>query len=230
MSPRRYSRFLKAVLLRQLRTELDHFRCVIDRDYFSGFFGQQLRERPFARAEIGHHERRQHGNHGMRQRLPGSARDNSSGRIAPRADRNIRAPCPAACARRFSARCDRATSPASLAPGFGSARSPWRAADRASRHSLGHNRRSCRRADPPPRRRVSVARDDLKFATDPSREFPAIPRPRAPPARGGEVRRSRVGSASRRRKLMVDAMRSRNDISTYHDWSICLNTLRPLKS
>src|ERR1700731_2961323 len=34
-------------------------------------------------------------------------------------------------------------------------------------------------------------------------------------------RRSRVGSASRRRKLMVDAILHLHDISTYHDWSIC---------
>src|ERR1700693_5655081 len=33
--------------------------------------------------------------------------------------------------------------------------------------------------------------------------------------------RNRVGSASRRRKLMVDAMVTSNDISTYHDRSIC---------
>src|SRR5438309_5088851 len=35
-------------------------------------------------------------------------------------------------------------------------------------------------------------------------------------------RRRRVGSAMRRRKLIVDGIDKRNDISTYHDWSICL--------
>ena len=49
---------LEAVFLRQLRAELDHLRRVIDRDDFARGFGQQLRKRSFARAEIGHRQRR----------------------------------------------------------------------------------------------------------------------------------------------------------------------------
>src|SRR5206468_761445 len=42
-------------------------------------------------------------------------------------------------------------------------------------------------------------------------------------------RRSRVGSARSRRKLMVDAILHFYDISTYHDWSICCLTVALLK-
>ncbi len=65
---------LETVLLRQLRAELDHLGRVIDRDDFARGFRQQLRERPLARAEIGHGERREKRDHGVGQRLPGTAR------------------------------------------------------------------------------------------------------------------------------------------------------------
>ena len=54
MSPRRYSRFAKPCLLRELRAELDHLRRVIDRDDFARGLREQLRERAFAGAEVGH--------------------------------------------------------------------------------------------------------------------------------------------------------------------------------
>ena len=89
---------LETVLLRQLRSELDHLRRVIDRDDFARVFGEQLRERSLARAEIGHGQRRQQRDQRMRERLPGAARAHNCGRICPPAGRNIRALCPAVCA------------------------------------------------------------------------------------------------------------------------------------
>ena len=41
------------VLFGELGAELNHFRCVIDRDHFARGLGQELREGSFARSEIG---------------------------------------------------------------------------------------------------------------------------------------------------------------------------------
>ena len=104
---------------------------------------------------------------------------------------------------------------------------PSRAAGRASDRSSGRNRRFSLRGDPRRLRRALAGRDDSKCATGPSRARPAIPPRKALPASRRRIRRSRVGSASKRRKFMVDAMECRYDISTYHDWSICrLGTLK----
>ncbi len=49
----------KAVFFRELRSELDHLRRVIDGDYLARGFGEELRERSFSRPEVGHGQGRQ---------------------------------------------------------------------------------------------------------------------------------------------------------------------------
>src|SRR5262245_5473088 len=65
---------LETAAFRELSSELDHLRRVIDRDDLARFFGQQLRKRPLTRAKIGNRERREERDHRMRQRLPGATR------------------------------------------------------------------------------------------------------------------------------------------------------------
>ena len=58
------------MLFRELRRERYHLWRIIDRDHFARGFGQQLRERAFARAQIGYGHRRQQRDKGVGERLP----------------------------------------------------------------------------------------------------------------------------------------------------------------
>src|SRR2546423_8075373 len=64
----------EAVLLGELRAELNHLRRIIDRDNVASGLGEQLRKRSFAGAQIGHGERGEQRDQSVGERLPGSAR------------------------------------------------------------------------------------------------------------------------------------------------------------
>ena len=89
----------EAVLLRELRAELDHLRRVIDRDDLCARSWREVaraslrprRDRPRSTAGSRADQR-------VRERLPRTARAHNCGQIFPRAHRNIRAPCPGVCA------------------------------------------------------------------------------------------------------------------------------------
>src|SRR5205085_541422 len=65
----------ETVAFRELRSELDHLRRVIDRDDFARGLSEQLGKSSFARAKIGDGERGQKRDEGMSQCLPRAAGD-----------------------------------------------------------------------------------------------------------------------------------------------------------
>ena len=158
----------------------------------------------------------------MRQRLPGAARAHNCGRTFPPARQNIRALCPAVCARPTLS----AVAIARRLRHFAGERASQFTDSGPLRVELLTVRQAvinifARRGDLRPLQRALIARDDSKCATAPSRACPAVPPRKALPVREAEAGAAGSDRPVRRRKFMVDAMERRYDISTYHDWSIC---------
>src|SRR5580700_7649801 len=122
-----------------------------------------------------------------------SGPDNDCVRIFRRARRNIHALCPDASAKSISAPSDHALCPAVRGP----ASVLFHLLASAHRFDRGawpaHSKHFFPRADHPPRRPVSIARDDSKYGTGPCPESPAIPQPKALLARAREANEAALG-------------------------------------
>src|SRR2546430_5656864 len=108
------------------------------------------------------------------------------------ARRNIRALCPDASATRVSASWDRAMLREARVRVGASILSPAPGANPVHYFSR-RNKHFFPRVDQSPRRRVSIAPDDWKYAIGPSRECPATPRPKVLPVRAGAAVASELG-------------------------------------
>ena len=73
---------LEAMFLRQLRTELDHLRRVVDCDHFARALGQQLGKCSFTRAKIDNGQARNERDQRVRERPPGTSRDITAAKLS----------------------------------------------------------------------------------------------------------------------------------------------------